>query len=91
MVRNRVVSTLNIVSWLTGTARWELQTYDYRPGAVGGSAGGCGRAVLCARTGAGGGLSLTARHFSKAYNIFRTLIVWDTSERKSGSEIASQP
>ena len=35
-------------------------TYDYRPGAVGRPAGGCGRAVWCARAGTGEGVqSLT--------------------------------
>jgi len=58
---------------------------------VGGPAGGFGRAVLCARTGAGGVRSFTERHFSSAYSILRTRIVWVTCERKSSSEIASHP
>src|SRR6266404_5893977 len=48
---------------LQRTTTRELQTDDYRPRAVGGSAVGSGRAVLCARAGAGDGRSATGRHF----------------------------
>src|SRR6266404_2141471 len=73
---------------LQRTTTRELQTDDYRPGADGVSAVGLGRAGSCARAGAGGVRSAPERHFRSAYNIFRTRIVWVTSERKSFSEMA---
>jgi hypothetical protein len=56
-------------------------TEDYRPGAVGGAAGGCGRSrdpVLVGDSASG-----FARRFNKAYSIFRTAMVSLTKETNS--------